>query len=193
MRRLDIPEQGTVVFADTVGFISHLPHRLVDAFRATLEEAASASLLLHVIDASIEDRAINMSRVNQVLKEIGASELPALLVYNKIDLIDNTAARIERDDQGRPVAVWLSAHTGAGLDLLLQAVGERLPRKMVCKSVQLKSSQGALRAALYQHKAVIKESFSQAGDINLQIQLPESDFSRLLKDSGLTAKDLTLV
>jgi len=193
MRRLDIPEQGTVVFADTVGFISHLPHRLVDAFRATLEEAASASLLLHVIDASAEDRAINMSRVNQVLKEIGASELPALLVYNKIDLIDNTAARIERDDQSRPVAVWLSALTGAGLDLLLQAVGERLPRKMVCKSVQLKSSQGALRAALYQHKAVIKESFSQAGDINLQIQLPESDFSRLLKDSGLTAKDLTLV
>ncbi len=193
MRRLDIPEQGTVVFADTVGFISHLPHRLVDAFRATMEEASSASLLLHVIDAAAEDRAVNVSRVNDVLGEIGANHLPTLLVYNKIDLIDNISSRIERDDQGRPVAVWLSSLTGDGLDLLLQAVCERLPRAMVRKSLQLKSSQGALRAALYQRKAVISESFSQAGDINLQIQLPESDFSRLLKDSELTAKDLTPV
>ena len=80
MRRLEIPEQGPVVLADTVGFISHLPHRLIDAFRATLEEAATASLLLHIVDASEQDRSINIDRVDDVLEEIGAQDLPTLLV-----------------------------------------------------------------------------------------------------------------
>ena len=83
MRRLDVPEQGPVIFADTVGFISHLPHRLVDAFRATLEEAASATLLIHVVDAAAEERSINIERVQEVLKEIDAHQLPTLMVYNK--------------------------------------------------------------------------------------------------------------
>ena len=190
MRRLDIPEQGPIIFADTVGFISHLPHRLINAFRATLEEAAAANVLLHIIDASAEDRSTNVDRVNDVLKEIGAHELPTLLVYNKIDLMDEPVPRIDRDQDGKPVAVWLSALTGEGTDLLLEAVAEYLPRKMIHTKLQLKPEQGAFRAALYNYKAVLNETYNEHGDVNLEIQLPESEFLRIVKQSGLKAEDL---
>ena len=190
MRRLDVPEQGSVIFADTVGFISHLPHRLVDAFRATLEEAASATLLIHVVDAAAEERSINIERVQEVLKEIDAHQLPTLMVYNKIDLLDDPQPRIERDGDGMPVAVWLSALSGQGLDLLLQAVIQRLPGKLVHKHLQLQPDQGAFRAALYSHKAVVAEQVSDQGCLNLEIKLAESDFLRLLKTSGLKLQDL---
>ncbi len=190
MRRLDIPEQGPIIFADTVGFISHLPHRLINAFRATLEEAAAANVLLHIIDASAEDRSTNVDRVNDVLKEIGAHELPTLLVYNKIDLMDEPVPRIDRDQDGKPVAVWLSALTGEGTDLLLEAVAEYLPRKMIHTKLQLKPEQGAFRAALYNYKAVLNETYNEHGDVNLEIQLPESEFLRIVKQSGLKTEDL---
>lgn len=193
MRRLDIPEQGPVIFADTVGFISHLPHRLIDAFRATLEEAASANVLLHIVDASAEDRSVNIERVNEVLKEIDADSLPTLMVYNKIDLVDEAEARIERDQQGMPIAVWVSALTGAGADMLLDAVSEYLPRKLIRKYIQLQPNQGSLRAALYSHKAVLSETFNEQGDANLEVQLPESDFFRIVKQSGLKLKDLDTI
>ncbi|MDB2360239.1 GTPase HflX [Porticoccaceae bacterium] len=190
MRRLDLPEQGPIIFADTVGFISHLPHRLINAFRATLEEAAAANVLLHIIDASAEDRSTNVDRVNDVLKEIGAHELPTLLVYNKIDLMDEPVPRIDRDQDGKPVAVWLSALTGEGTELLLAAVAEYLPRKMIHTKLQLKPEQGAFRAALYNYKAVLNETYNEHGDVNLEIQLPESEFLRIVKQSGLKSEDL---
>lgn len=190
MRRLDIPEQGSVIFADTVGFISHLPHRLVNAFRATLEEAASATLLLHVVDAAAEERNTNIERVQAVLKEIGADELPTLVVYNKIDLLDDPYARTERDADGTPEAIWLSAQTGEGLNLLLEAVTQRLPGVQLHKYLQLQPNQGALRAALYSHKAVVSENIDAQGMINLEVKLAESDFLRLLKSSGLKMQDL---
>lgn len=190
MRRLDIPEQGPIIFADTVGFISHLPHRLINAFRATLEEAAAANVLLHIIDASAEDRSTNVDRVNDVLKEIGAHELPTLLVYNKIDLMDEPVPRIDRDQDGKPVAVWLSALTGEGTELLLEAVAEYLPRKMIHTKLQLKPEQGAFRAALYNYKAVLNETYNEHGDVNLEVQLPESEFLRIVKQSGLKSEDL---
>jgi len=190
MRRLDLPEQGPIIFADTVGFISHLPHRLINAFRATLEEAAAANVLLHIIDASAEDRSTNVDRVNDVLKEIGAHELPTLLVYNKIDLMDEPVPRIDRDQDGKPVGVWLSALTGEGTELLLEAVAEYLPRKMIHTKLQLKPEQGAFRAALYNYKAVLNETYNEHGDVNLEIQLPESEFLRIVKQSGLKSEDL---
>jgi GTP-binding protein HflX len=176
-----------------VGFISHLPHRLIDAFRATLEEAASASVLLHVVDASAEDRSVNIDRVNDVLKEIDAYSLPTLMVYNKIDLMAECTARIDRDSEGRPTAVWLSALTGDGVDMLLEAVSEYLPRKLIHKHIQLEPSHGSLRAALYSHKAVLSETYDDFGGANLEVQLPESDFFRLVKQSGLKLEDLDTI
>jgi GTP-binding protein HflX len=190
MRKLEVPEQGQVVFADTVGFISHLPHRLVDAFRATLEEAANATLLLHVIDAAAEDRGTNIKRVEEVLKEIDAHKLPTLMVYNKVDLLEDFTARIDRNAEGQPVAVWLSALKNEGLDLLLQAVAERLPGQFVHKTLRLKPDQGALRASLYSHKAVLDEQVDENGWINLEVKLSEIDFLRLIKSSGLDLDDL---
>ena len=190
MRKLEVPEQGQVVFADTVGFISHLPHRLVDAFRATLEEAANATLLLHVIDAAAEDRGTNIKRVEEVLKEIDAHKLPTLMVYNKVDLLEDFTARIDRNAEGQPVAVWLSALKNEGLDLLLQAVAERLPGQFVHKTLRLKPDQGALRASLYSHKAVLDEQVDENGWIDLEVKLSEIDFLRLIKSSGVDLDDL---
>jgi len=190
MRKVDVAEKGPVIFADTVGFISHLPHRLVDAFRATLEEAANADLLVHVVDAAAEDRATNIKRVEEVLKEIDAHRLPTLMVYNKIDLLEDSVARIDRNAEGQPVAVWLSALNDEGLDLLFQAVSERLPGQLVHKTLHLLPKQGALRAAMYSHKAVISEQVDDNGCINLEVKLQEMDFLRLLKAAGLKLEDL---
>jgi len=124
LRRLELPGMGNVILADTVGFIRHLPHNLVAAFRATLEETEAANLLLHVIDAHDDNHQACSEQVNQVLKEIGADSIPQLEVYNKTDLLNGVQPRIDRDEQGRPRRVWLSARTGAGMDLLRQSLVE---------------------------------------------------------------------
>lgn len=185
MRRLKLDSIGPVVLADTVGFISHLPHQLVNAFAATLEEAASADLLLHVVDAQAEERHRNTARVQEVLEEIGAARIPCLLVYNKIDLIEGIDPRIDRDARGRPVAVWLSAASGAGTELLTAAVSELLSGEMVEGKYHLGPENGRLRARLYAMSAVIAETSASDGGYLLQLKLPISDFRRLLKSENL--------
>ena len=122
-RRCWISDEETVVASDTVGFIRGLPHQLVEAFKSTLDETVHADLLLHVVDASSSVREDQISEVNAVLEEIKADDVPAILVYNKID---NTALEPEivRHPDGRPKAVFVSALTGEGLDLLRQAISE---------------------------------------------------------------------
>jgi GTP-binding protein HflX len=116
-----------VVLSDTVGFIRELPHTLVAAFRATLEETVRADLLLHVVDAVSPIRERQIEQVNLVLAEIGADSIPQLLVLNKIDLT-GAGPRVERDEYGRIARLWLSARTGEGLDLVRQAIDEIHPR-----------------------------------------------------------------
>lgn len=122
-RKLYLPEAGSLVISDTVGFIRDLPHMLIAAFRATLEETVHADLLLHVVDASNPARDEQMSEVNKVLAEIHADAIPQTLVFNKIDLTP-LAAGVERDEYGRISRVSLSARTGAGIDLLRAALAE---------------------------------------------------------------------
>ncbi len=124
LRRVELPNTEAIVLADTVGFIRHLPHDLVAAFRSTLEETCEAALLLHVIDASNENRHGCIQQVNEVLKEIGADEIPRIEVYNKIDRLSDCAPHIDRDADGRVQRVWVSAATGAGMDLLRQVLAE---------------------------------------------------------------------
>ncbi|WP_346838529.1 ribosome rescue GTPase HflX [Microbulbifer sp. SAOS-129_SWC] len=180
MRRVELPNVGAMILADTVGFVSHLPHRLVEAFRATLEEAASATLLLHVVDAAAEDRLHLMEEVQAVLEEIDAAELPQLVVYNKIDLLQDMAPRIDRDDQGVPRAVWLSAASGAGCELLVEAIAERLGEQMVGGELVLAPQHARLRAQLFEINAVQREEYRENGDCVLQLLLPRSDLQRLL-------------
>ncbi|MCL4315428.1 MAG: GTPase HflX [Gammaproteobacteria bacterium] len=124
MRRIELPGGAPAVLADTVGFIRDLPHGLVAAFRATLEETRLASLLLHVVDASDPQHQERREQVNQVLQEIGARDIPQIEVYNKIDLVENGAPRLERNHDGSVKRVWVSAANGAGLDLLRLALAE---------------------------------------------------------------------
>lgn len=184
MRRLQVPDLGPLILADTVGFVSHLPHSLVQAFRATLEEATNSNLLLHVIDAAAQERLHNIEQVNEVLTEIGASELPQLRVFNKIDLL-NMAPRIDRDDDGQPVAVWLSAQTGEGMDLLFEAIADCLGRDMISGWLLLPPEQGRLRARLYQQQAVSGERHREDGGVELNLRLPKRDMLRLLSAEGL--------
>ncbi len=125
-RRLYVGGEGagaSVVLSDTVGFIRDLPHALVAAFQATLEETAQADLLLHVVDSASEDRDAQIEAVNQVLAEIGAADVPQILVWNKIDLT-RAAAAVERGDCGTIRRIFLSARTGEGLELLRDALAE---------------------------------------------------------------------
>ena len=122
-RRVFFPELGQIVVSDTVGFIKQLPHGLVEAFRATLEEAAQADLLLHIVDASSPLREQQIAQVNVVLAEIGAAQLPQVLVMNKIDL-GELIPRVDRDEYGKIARIWVSAATGAGIELLRLALSE---------------------------------------------------------------------
>lgn len=192
MRKITLPGQGAVIMADTVGFISHLPHRLVDAFRATLEEAANATLLLHIVDAAASERTTNMQRVAEVLAEIDADQLPILTVYNKIDLLEEPLPRIDRDERGVPVAVWISAQAGIGLELLQRAIAERLPGGLIRGQLVLAPSHGAVRAALYRQQAVRSEQLQDEalGTLLLEVELPEPDLQRILHGNGLNLTDL---
>ena len=178
LRRLEAPALGAVILADTVGFIARLPHGLVEAFKATLEETREADLLLHVVDAASAERDDNRHEVRAVLEDIGAAERPQLEVYNKIDLL-GSGARIERDAQGRACRVWLSAVTGAGVDLLLDALAERLGGDLFADAVTLRPDQARLRAALHALGAVQEEAFADDGSARLRIRMPRAEWERL--------------
>lgn len=185
LRRLSIPDMGDIVLADTVGFIRHLPHKLVQAFKATLQETAEADLLLHVIDSADENRTENMSEVEAVLAEIGSDEIPRLEVFNKIDLLEDFAPVIERGDRGQPIRVWVSAYTGQGLALIQQAIGELLGDEVIAQKLAVKPSESAFRAALYAQNAVLAENYDDSGNIWLDIRIQKKDLRQLVKKNGI--------
>jgi GTP-binding protein HflX len=182
VRRLKLPGGTQVVAADTVGFIRDLPHELVAAFQSTLTEAREATLLLHVIDASDPRRAEHMAEVDRVLAQIGADVIPGIRVFNKIDRLDE-APRIDRGEDGAPVAVWISAAEGQGLDLLGLAVAERLSRAVHRVRVQLPLAAGALRARLYAAGVVRGES-SLDEAMELTLDLPDEELAAVLRVPG---------
>ena len=191
LRRIEVPDLGPVILADTVGFIRHLPHKLVEAFRATLEESRDADFLLHVVDACSSEREDNIYQVREVLAEIGADKVPGLMVYNKIDLLGAFPPRIDRDEEGNPVAVWLSAVTGAGVDLLLEVVNERLGRRMVEGVLHLTPAQSAVRAQCYALKAVQGEGGDEVGNTLLTVRMPLKAWEQLRKRFALDSSVLT--
>lgn len=185
LRKLPVPNFGPAILADTVGFIRQLPHQLVDAFRATLEETVEARLLLHVVDCHNDERQLLIEEVNKVLEEIGASDVPTLLVFNKVDMLGDQHAGVDRDESGRPWRVWVSAHTGAGIPELLEAIAECLGDDYLTPIMTLTPQQGRLRARFYQLGTVQAEATDEHGNTNLQLRLPRNDFLRLLSEEGL--------
>ncbi|WP_286220375.1 ribosome rescue GTPase HflX [Marinobacter apostichopi] len=192
LRRLELPDIGAVVMADTVGFIRHLPHKLVEAFRATLEETTEASLLLHIIDCYDSRRDENVEQVEEVLAEIGADEIPVLQVYNKIDMLENFIPRVERNEDGVPVRAWVSAVTGEGLDGLYDAIVERLAEDVVHHFVLLGPTDGKLRALLHEAGSVLSETHRESGDAVLEVRLQNRDWLQLLSRAGMNEESVRL-
>ncbi len=184
LRRLELQDGSSVVLADTVGFIRHLPHDLVAAFRSTLQESREAQLLLHIIDGSDPERHEKTAQVNLVLKEIDADKVPQIEVYNKIDLLDNVTPRVERDESGRARRVWLSAVSGAGLELLRQAIAERLAAEQIQLRLRLPPAEGRLRALLYEWGAVVDEEVENSGAWLLVIRVDAKHRDLLYKQEG---------
>lgn len=171
LRNCRLPNNSEIVLADTVGFIRHLPHELVAAFKSTLQEASEADLLLHVIDAHAEDRDDTIVEVNQVLREIGAEKIRQLEVYNKIDLLEGSRSRIDRDETGKPTRVWLSAITGEGENLLLQALAELFSVRKIRMRCLFRPEQGDIRAKIYAYATIIEEQVGEDGISEMIIEI----------------------
>jgi len=184
VRRIVLPGNTTVVVADTVGFIRELPHELVAAFKSTLTEAREATLLLHVVDVSDPRRDEHIDQVNRVLAEIGAADLPQILVFNKVDRIE-VAPRLERDESGRVSHVWLSAMRSEGLDLLREAVAERLSRVARRATLRLPVSAGELRARLYAAGLVLAERIAADGAFEIDTELSEFELLKWAREPGV--------
>ena len=193
VRRIDLPG-GAVVLADTVGFVRDLPHELVAAFRSTLSEAREADLLLHVIDAADPHREERIAQVDEVLQEIGAGDLPQMLVFNKIDRIEGAAPRHDQPDPGvdegeAPSAgmgrerVWISARDGQGIDLLKGALAQRLGFQRVRGELHLPANSARLRARLHALGAVLAEDFEEHG-WRVTVDLALADAQRLASQAG---------
>ncbi|MCP5325366.1 MAG: GTPase HflX [Oceanospirillaceae bacterium] len=185
MRRVQVQGMGEVVLADTVGFIRHLPHKLVNAFKATLQETQEADLLLHVVDTHDNERAANMQQVEVVLAEIDALEKPILQVFNKIDLMPGVEPRIDRDENGLPWRVWVSAKDNLGFDLLLQAISERLANSLFVDEIQIAPHEGQLRALLYAQNAVLNERIDDEGRMMLEVRIELADFKKILHKASV--------
>lgn len=193
LRRLALPTGRPVLLADTVGFISHLPHELVAAFRSTLEETRTADLLLHLVDAAAPQRARLMADVEGVLARIGGERVPRLEVFNKIDRLDPGSPRLERGHDGLPSRVWLSAQTGAGVDLLLSAIGELTSRDLSRCSVRLGPGDARVRAYLFEHAQVLTDQPMETGGWEMEFAIARSDLERLLaRHRGLGRRLVTL-
>ena len=185
VRRLDLPSGLPIVLADTVGFVRDLPHELVAAFRSTLQEAREADLILHLIDASDPNRWQRVRQVNSVLKQLDADKVPQIRVYNKIDKLDRRP-RVANNRHGEGRAVWLSATSGEGVDILLEAIESRLKPNQVHGYLNLDAAQGRQRAKLFELGAVINESPNDEGGWLLEVNLAERDLRRFLKRENLS-------
>ncbi|WP_394853417.1 ribosome rescue GTPase HflX [Exercitatus varius] len=181
LRRLSVQDVGTTVLADTVGFIRDLPHDLVSAFKSTLQETTEASLLLHVIDSSDTRKQENIEAVNAVLEEIQADNVPTLSVYNKIDRLDNIRPHIEFNDEQQPIAVYISAQANLGIDLLFDAIRQRLRNEILSLSVSLKPAQGKIRHAFYRLNCIRHETIGEQGEYLIEIEIDKIEWLKLLK------------
>ena len=185
LRQINLPLTGKAVISDTVGFIRALPHGLVESFKATLEEVTEATLILHVVDASAGEKQERMDAVNGVLGEIGAREVPQLLVLNKSDLQGVSGPLVRRDVAGKPYCVQVSSLTGVGLPELLSCIDELIADDVVTTVLTLKPEQGMIRAKCFELASVIEEVMDENGTIAMHLRIEKKNLARL--QAALTA------
>lgn len=181
LRKCELTDGSSAVLADTVGFIRNLPHELISAFRATLQEACEADILLHVINSNAENKRESIEQVNEVLTEIGAGAIPQIEVYNKIDLTEGVAAEIERSQSNFPNRVRISAKTGEGIDLVFQALTEAIAFKLdwIRKAVYLPPVQADVRSKLFDVGTVLKDEIVESGGWNMEFVIKKKDLGVL--------------
>ena len=171
LRRMQISKGQHIVLADTVGFIQDLPHDLIEAFHATLQETEEADVLLHVVDASDSHRDNNIEQVQAVLELIDALEVPQIMVYNKIDQI-NMLPNVGLDAHGNIKQVWMSALTGEGQDLLVEALRQYFEHQVERLWLHLPPGEGGLRSELYGIGAVLQEFSDDQGYWQIEADIP---------------------
>ena len=184
VRRVDLPDARHALLADTVGFVRDLPHELVAAFRSTLQEAREAALLLHIVDAADPNRSERIEQVNGVLAEVEAGALPQIEVFNKADLVGEQP-HVETDAEGNVRRIWVSAQTGAGMELLLSAIGQFLGPELVHRHIVLKPAEGRARARFFAAGAVVAEKALPSGASDLEVSMPRQAFEQLCRTEGL--------
>ena len=190
VRRMEGMHCGEVLLADTVGFVSDLPHELIAAFRATLQEAREADLLLHVSDVSDPYRMERQQDVEGVLESIGADRIPSIRVYNKIDC-SGQPVNVHRDEEGKPLSVAISARDGDGIEELREIISERLGSERVNRWIELQGKDGKLRAQLFELGVVSEERITENGSWMLHVDVPMETAERLARlpgDEGLVAR-----
>jgi len=186
IRRVMLPASGEAVIADTVGFIKDLPHELIEAFKSTLEETRQANVLLHVVDASDPNNRDKIEQVEEIIEQIDAQEIPRIIVMNKIDGIDDFKPRIDKDHEGKIYRVWLSAHTGDGIELLYEALSERLSGMMTCASIKLDVQSAYIRSEIHKVGFIQKEIMNEFGQWLLEINVTSHYLERLLDKQGVS-------
>jgi len=182
LRKLSLPD-GAVILADTVGFIRHLPHDLVAAFKATLQETRQAEILLHVVDCADENMTENFDQVQSVLAEIDADEITQLVVCNKIDLLEDFAPRIDYGEDGKPERVWISAQKQIGFDLLLKAITELIGEAICELTLKIPASAGHYLGQFYRLDAIQQKEYDDLGNCILSVRLSVANWRRLAKQS----------
>ena len=192
LRKLALNERRHIILADTVGFIRHLPHDLVAAFRATLVETREADLILHVVDSADDSRQEKIDAVNRVLDEVGAGDTPQLMIYNKIDL-SGMKARIDVDDNDQPWRIWLSAIDGEGFDLLLDTLQRRFCEQTSLYRLVLRADEGQIRAFLFENGAIESENYLDNGDIHLKLRLSPALLKRLIRRFDIPAERFAIL
>jgi GTPase len=187
LRKLQINDQLSIILADTVGFIRHLPHDLVAAFRATLQETQEADLILHVIDCVDENRQDKIDAVNQVLHEVGAEKTPQLQIFNKIDLAEYEP-RIDRDEQGKAERIWLSAKTCAGFEEFREVIADFFLPPTICYEITVQATEGQLRSRLHAEKVIVSESYNDDGSVRLIVNISEVQIKKLCRHLEIPAE-----
>ncbi|MBM38335.1 MAG: GTPase HflX [Woeseia sp.] len=184
VRHLDLPKEKRIVLADTVGFVRDLPLELIAAFKSTLQEAREADLILHIIDISDPNRWQRISQVNSILKQLKADNIPQIRVYNKIDKLKRQPW-VTNNVNNDSYAVWLSANTGEGLNLLKDSISNSLKQDRMEQTICLRPSEARQRAKLFDLGAVVKEEIQEDGGWKLVLHITEKDLQRLIKHENL--------
>lgn len=189
LRRVNLPDQQAIILADTVGFVRDLPHDLVDAFKATLQETIEADLILHVIDSNDDQRDFYRDQVNNIIHELGAEEVPQVEVMNKIDLTDQSV-HVDEAHNGVPARIWLSSLTGEGLPELYEMLAQNFADNVFKGELCLHPALARLRSYFYENDAVIEEKISEKGEYLMNICIQKRLMDAVLEKEELNLEQL---